>query len=233
MTNSRKFYDFFPRGTIFKPILDELVTFGKFYHQKLKSSILKFYLQIFPHFSSESIIQSEWIAKIKENREEYEKIKEKFHVIPNDEDDDEDKLGPLTTNKDSKWAKYFNDKALKEEIEKDTSRLFQSEPFFQKKRNLEHINEILFLHVRQFPEFKYLQGFHELCGVIFYIFTNEMTVSEPLQEDDPEYGFKFLFSEEFVDADVFWTYSEVINYVKDFYMPSTPTTSNNGNAESI
>ncbi|OHT05681.1 hypothetical protein TRFO_05812 [Tritrichomonas foetus] len=255
---AENFYSIFPNGTIFKPSLDDLVFSDKSNKFRIHSAIWKFYLQIFPKLKSQSITQNEWISFIQEKRDEFAKIKKQYLVTPNfDAEHGYDSLGPLSSNPNSEWGQYFKDNQLKAVIAKDTTRLFQEINFFNVPNNIERINEITFLHLRAFPEIEYQQGFHEICGFVFYVLKHEMkygseeepnesknndeneksetendgnpsspettnskTIMLDSNSDDHEFGFKFMFSKDFVDADTFWLYTELINYLLPFYQHS-------------
>ncbi|OHS99011.1 hypothetical protein TRFO_08552 [Tritrichomonas foetus] len=248
----KHFQSVFPNGTVFKPALDDLVYTEKIDSFKIKSAIWKFYLEVFPNVDTISLTQQEWIAIIQQKREEYSKIKQKYQIHPGEAKD----IDPLSADENSEWGQYFKDDKLMKLIQQDTNRLFQELDFFTNSQNISRINEIIFLHLRHFSHLKYCQGFHELCGVIFYLFSMEMKSKIPsnsLSSDtsnnnpnsktkntsktttknssnefqdknkdtsninDPSYAYNFMFSNDDVDADVFWTYSALVDNMLDLY----------------
>jgi hypothetical protein len=150
-----------------------------------------------------------------EKRAHYERIAQEFApVAPEDDPSD-----PLKKSENPRWAQYFKDAAVREEIKRDTDRLFQDVPFFQHPDVQSQCLNIIFYHLRQYPHFSYLQGFHEVCGVIFYAFTKEMQSGPPADETD---SFSLMFDRRYIEADVFWVYSTVIEYLEPFYRPPEP-----------
>ena len=210
------FQSVFPNGTAFKPAIDDLVFSEKIDKFKIKSSLWKFYLVIFPQMKSISVAQTEWIKFLTAKREEYKEIKRKHFINPEDESH-LDTLGPLSPKKESIWNQYFENEKIMKTIKLDTDRLFQELPFFHVKEHLEEIDEILFLHVKHFSKYQYLQGYHELCGVIYYLFKFEMKSTLNADSNDPSYGYNFLFSHDEVAADCFWTYAALIDYMYELY----------------
>ncbi|KAK8835427.1 TBC1 domain, member 5 [Tritrichomonas musculus] len=217
----KHFLSVFPNGTFFKPALDEIIFSEKIENFKIKSAIWKFYLTVFPRISSPSANVSEWSNIIKRSRSIYKKIRNHFIINP-DCIKDKEHLGPLS-QENPKWNQYFEDEKKMNQIITDTNRLYQEIDFFQNKENIKHINEIIFLHLRRF-KLEYKQGYHELCGVAYYVYKNEMksTYEDYKSDIDNNYGYNFLFShkDDDIDADVFWTYSTLIEYVKPFYQVS-------------
>lgn len=217
----KQFQSVFPNGTFFKPALDEIIFSEKIEKFKIKSAFWKFYLTVFPRISSPSAGLHEWSRMIKQSRSQYLKIRKRF-IINIDEISDSSKLGPLS-QENPKWNQYFEDEKQMTQIITDTNRLYQEFEFFQDQENIKHINEIIFLHLRRF-KIEYKQGFHELCGIVYYVFKNEMKSEKKNFQDDLDnnFGYNFLFSKDpnDIDADVFWTYTTLIEYVKPFYQVS-------------
>lgn len=217
----KQFQSVFPNGTIFKPALDEIIFSEKIESFKIKSAIWKLYLIVFPRISSPSADIHEWSRIIKQTRSLYLKIRKHFIINPA-EIADKESLGPLS-QENPKWDQYFQDEKQMTQIITDTNRLYQELDFFRNQDNIKHINEIIFLHLRRF-KIEYKQGYHELCGIIYYVFKNEMkSILKDFQSDiNNNFGYNYLFSKDpnDVDADVFWTYSTLIEYVKPFYQVS-------------
>lgn len=222
----KQFYSFFPNGTLYKTALDSIVISDKLKHIKIHTSIWKFYLLIFPNFNSLCITQENWMPIIESKRNEFYQIQEKYR-LPSHFESSLDSEGPLSKNEKSKWGQYHKDNELKSMISRDTNRLFQDIPFFHIKENIENINEIIFLHLRNFPEITYNQGFHEICGIIYFYFCQEMKVKAEINQStetqDIE-SFDFIFSSDHVMADAFWVYSKIILYIYKYYEESKDTT---------
>lgn len=222
----QQFYSIFPNGTIYKAALDSIVHSDQIKNIKIHSAIWKFYLLIFPNFNSISITQSKWMCLIDSKREEFNKIRELYSFSPNSELE-LDLMGPLSKNEDSKWNQYHKDNELRSMIARDTDRLFQDINFFHNKKNIENINEIIFLHLKKFPSLEYHQGFHEICGIVYYFLCKEMKVLKETQYSDEIKdlsGFNLIFSNDYISADSFWIYSEIINYIQKYYEDSKDTT---------
>lgn len=208
------FQTIFPNGSCFKPALDELILSGKIDNFRLKSAIWKFYLNIFPQTKQTCVTVQEWMNIIQTNRDLYNEIKNKY-LVNTTLFESRASFDPLSRNENSRWDQYFKDDAQMKEIIKDTNRLFQEYEFFHDPEILERINQIILLHLRH-NQLEYKQGYHELCGVIFYLFSNEMK-SKLSKATDPSYPYNFLFSKSSVDADVFWAYSSLITFMIPFY----------------
>ena len=190
----KQFRSIFPNGTFFKPALDEIIFSEKIETFKIKSAIWKFYLTIFPRISSSAGVP-EWSNIIKQNRLLYHKIQKRF-IINSIEIKDHELIGPLS-QEDAKWNQYFEDEKQMNQIITDTNRLYQELDFFRDQENMKHINEIIFLHIRRF-NIQYKQGYHELCGIIYYLFKNEMksTCIDYQSDINDNFGYNFLFSKD-------------------------------------
>ncbi|KAH0787891.1 TBC1 domain family member 5 isoform X2 [Histomonas meleagridis] len=209
------FSTLFRNGTAFKPTLDDQILSGRFNTIKIHSAVWKFYLLIFPSSNSVSIHPGEWMNILQKKREEYIKIKEKFSIQPDNEKDED---GPLGATVGSGWNQYFEDNNLRALIMKDINRLFQEIPFFCEKENQDIILDIIFFHLRNNPTLEYYQGYHELCGMIYYVFKNEMRVTENTKDPCDKF-FNFMFDSNYVEADTFWVYSSLIQNLEILYRP--------------
>lgn len=222
----KQFYSIFPNGTLYKTALDSVVSSEKLKYIKIHTAIWKFYLLIFPNTDSLCVAQENWMPIIESKRKEFNQIQEKHH-IPSQFDFSLDSMGPLSKNEKSKWNQYHKDNELKIMISRDTSRLFQEIPFFRDETNIENINEIIFLHLRNFPEIEYCQGFHEICAIIYYYFCQEMTIQKETNcstEIQNTTGFDFIFSSDYIIADTFWIYTKIVEYIYKYYEDSNDTT---------
>lgn len=209
----------FPDGSACKVAIDEEIRFEYTKNLQIQSALWKFSILIFPQFTTAIVKPEEWIPKIQELREEYAKIKEQYIITPNEDE----ALGPLTNNQDSKWQQYFVDNKLHAEIKKDMDRLFCNIPFFKDPENQVIIDRILFLFVRK-SGIMYYQGCHELCALIFFLFSKEMIAHMPTADDynDPDYSYNFLFCKEYIEADAYWVYAELFQKLEFLYKPSDP-----------
>jgi hypothetical protein len=206
------FYSLFQNGTFFRPTLDHQIKGGSYDRLGLDSAAWKFYLIVLPELNFANIsAPDDWMRILGDKRRQYARLTEMFTTIaPAD-----DEIDPLKKSENPRWSQYFRDSAVREEIKRDTDRLFQDVPFFQDPSIQSKCLDIIFFHLRQFPRFTYMQGFHELLGVIFYLFTKEMR-SDPPEMDD---AFGFLFDRRYIDADVFWVYSAIVDFLEPFYRP--------------
>ncbi len=96
----------------------------------------------------------------------------------------------------------------------------EREGYFQPFTNIHRnrVMRILLLYSRVNNDIPYEQGYHELCGMCYCLFTQEMTANE-VARDDPAFFYSFLFSrdEEAVAADTFWAYSRIVKFMAPFY----------------
>jgi hypothetical protein len=208
MSRAESFSTVFQNGTLFRPAIEARVISSSFDSLSIVSAAWKFFLVIAPEVhSSDFAHPQEWIPLIQRKRAEFTDLKSRFLVPP----PSDDPTHPLDRSANSVWAQYFKDEELKTMIQRDIDRLYQTEPFFQDPSVLRAIATICFLHVRQFPSFPYQQGFHELCGVVYYLYHREM------RDHDSQTPFGVLFSSSDVEADVFWSYAAVLELVEPYY----------------
>lgn len=222
----KQFYSIFPNGTIYKTTLDSILLSDKLKYIQIHTALWKFYLLIFPNVDSLCVTQENWMPLIESKRKEFDQIQEKYHP-PQQFDFLLDTMGPLSKNEKSKWTQYHKDNELKNMISRDTSRLFHDVQFFKDEANVENINEIIFLHLRNFPEIEYNQGFHEICAIIYYYFCHEMKIQKATDDSTDTQNascYEFLFSSDYINADAFWVYSTIINYIFKYYEDSNDVT---------
>lgn len=232
----QQIYSLIPNETAYKTAFDYNVFSDNSQSLKIHSAIWKFYLLIFPNLQSSSATREEWMPMLERQRKEFLAIREKFILPKQFGMGSHDLTDPLING--PVWDQYFEDSKLKQLIKTDTARLFQDEPFFQDKQNIKKINLIIFLHLRCNPEYQYKQGFHELCGIIFYVLSHEMTLKEEQLYNFPKKVhideinrditdlsiYQFLFSHQYLESDAFFIYSAVIRYIEKFYEESNHTT---------
>ena len=109
-----------------------------------------------------------WTKLLIEKRKEYMKLKEEFlRASPADSAVDPLEIGTESTV----WTEYNADERTKKVIKRDIARLYQDIPFFenndeseeQKEKfqndNLNHILDIVFVHLKEHPGFEYQQGY--------------------------------------------------------------------------
>ena len=226
MSQKKAFDKVFPDGVMFKSALDDAILAFHTDRMKIQSAFWKFYLMFWQPGREEVVRSNTWTEILKKKRAEYLAIKEQFLKAP----PSDTAADPLEVAAEStEWSTYFADERLKNDvIAIDILRLFQDHLFFHnssseatKKVTNKHLITILnlvFLHQRQHPEFEYAQGYHEICGVTYYLMKQEMQC-EPADPGDPDYSYHLLFdkSPESIEADTFWLYSRIIEIVAPLY----------------
>jgi hypothetical protein len=211
MASEAAFLSIFHNGTMFKPALENHILSSTFDSLKIVSAVWKFFLVIAPELHSSDIAHPhEWTALIRRKRSQFSDIKSTF-LIPAPEDAP---THPLDRSANSEWTLYFKNEELKTVIQRDIDRLYQTVPFFQDRVVLKAVHDIVFLQLKQFPGYGYQQGFHELCGVVYWLYRREMRVMNA--DGSP---FQLLFDASQVDADVFWSYSAILKLIEPYYRP--------------
>ncbi|BFU21277.1 tbc domain containing protein [Entamoeba histolytica] len=76
-------------------------------------------------------------------------------------------------------------------LQKDISRIFPDSTFFKDEENLESVQRILFVNCIFNKSIKYVQGMHEMCGLIFYVFS-QSGQSREVVEAEAYFGFTTL-----------------------------------------
>lgn len=134
----------------------------------------------------------------------YRKFCDEFIVKPelsfiNDEADH-----PLSTNLDSSWKKYFEDKEMREQIDRDIQRTQTQLNFFggeyKGMKHREKMSRALFIYYKLNPGIRYVQGMNEIFAVIYFVFAAEQENDTVIDiKGDPEvfafYGFLDLMGE--------------------------------------
>ena len=59
------------------------------------------------------------------------------------------------------------------ELQKDIKRIFPQLPFYQNEENTESVQRILFVNCVFNKSIQYVQGMHEMCALIFYVFSQQ------------------------------------------------------------
>jgi hypothetical protein len=185
----------FQNGTFFRPSLTEYILTSPFHLTPVHSAIWKFYLVISPELRSRDIASfDEWRSILESKRLQFEAIRERYPT--------------------SATGSLHNFEKETSIFRCDMDRLFQDHPFFDQRNSenlatLQTIRELLFFHLCEHPSISYLQGFHELLGVVYYLFAQEMCC-ERAELDDP---LSTVFDARYVAADVYWVYSALLEFL--------------------
>lgn len=226
MFQKKAFDKVFPDGVMFKSALQDTILAFHTDRMRIQSAFWKFYLMFWKPGMEEVVRSNTWAEILKKKRAEYLAIKEQFLKAP----PSDSAADPLEIAAESaEWSTYYADERLKNEvIAIDILRLFQDHPFFRNhssestrkitNKHLITILNLVFLHQRQHPEIEYAQGYHEICGITYYLMKQEMQC-EPADPGDPDYSYHLLFdkSPESIEADTFWLYSRIVEVVAPLY----------------
>lgn len=112
---------------------------------------------------------------------------------------------PLSTHSDSVWNTYFQDKEMREQIDRDVERTHPDLNFFSgvySKDEMPHRSKMgrsLFVYYKLNPGIRYVQGMNELYAVLYYVIgaaSSRNTVDEGLidmVDVDPEVAAFYCF----------------------------------------
>lgn len=148
-----------------------------------------------------------WEKILIEKRNEYTVFIKKFNleekkvdnIVNNDINYNNDRNHPLSNvnlhNKD--------DMNLLEEINKDIHRTYKDIQFFNENNNNSNIynhqikmSRILFIYAKMNPKIRYVQGFNEICAILYYVFANDVDNNCNIYaEEDAYYCFTLLINE--------------------------------------
>jgi TBC1 domain family protein 5 len=202
------FNTLFRGGTFFRSTLSEYVASSPFHLTPVHSAIWKFYLVIAPELRSRDIASfDEWYLVLDSKRREFDAIRLRYLCSRHRGD---------TPILDSEASLDFE--SLTGPFQCDIDRLFQDHDFFDQRHpanlpKLIEIRQLLYLHLREHPSIPYKQGFHELAGVIYYLFAQEMCC----RDADPRDPYSNVFLEKCVAADVYWVYSALLSFLLDHH----------------
>ena len=226
MSQKKAFDKVFPDGVMFKSALDDTVIQGHTDRMKIQSALWKFYLLFWKPGMDDIMRSNTWVDILKQKRNEFQMLKDKFlKEAPADSGVD-----PLEIGTDSTvWSDYFADEQLKSSVKMDVLRLYPNHPFFSNSkqesasdtlgnRHLNAILNLVFLHLRENPNIPYWQGYHELCGLTYYLLKQEMRCP-PVDPDHPDYNYHLLFENtpDAIEADTYWLYSRILEFVAPLY----------------
>ena len=220
MNQRTEFLSIFPNCTGSALYIAPQLLQGQSDGTKIHSAIWKFFTLVAPSTKNRFATADDWIRILNEKRASFYKLKEKYFVKPNEDND----IDPLLASQDSEWSQFFSDQELRTQIAKDTNRTFQELEFFQQQETLKNLEDILFLFCRTHPDYEYAQGLHEICGVIYYVFSNEMKSDEK----DP---ISCIFNVNSVVPDTYFTFAAVAEALKPLYAPTAPGASQSFCAE--
>uniref|UniRef100_H2Z5C4 Rab-GAP TBC domain-containing protein n=1 Tax=Ciona savignyi TaxID=51511 RepID=H2Z5C4_CIOSA len=112
---------------------------------------------------------NEWTEALSKSRNEYDIIKEKHKMLPNNETQNVDVENPLSQSDQSVWKQYFQDQDLRNIIERDVKRTFPEMDYFSKEDVRRTMETILFCYAREHIKLSYRQGMHELLAPILFV----------------------------------------------------------------
>lgn len=147
---------------------------------------------------------SDWNRVRVSRNAEYQKFCSDFIIEPESSFIGDDADHPLNTDNNSSWKKYFEDKDMREQIDRDISRTQTDLVFFSGDyRGMKHrdkMSRALFIYYKLNPGIRYVQGMNEIYAVMYYVFGSGHG-HDALDEmvGDPEvsafFGFVDLMSE--------------------------------------
>jgi hypothetical protein len=151
----------------------------------------------------------EWGTYTSERHQEYSKFCQDFIINPESIDSNAAADHPLSTQSDSQWKMYFEDKEMQEQIDRDVERTHPDLNFFSGEYNgVPHrikMSRALFIFYKLNPGIRYVQGMNEIYAVLYYVLGSargRSSVDDGLlqvMQKDPEvsafFGFVNLMSE--------------------------------------
>ena len=116
-----------------------------------------------------------WPAQLEEHKAQYELHHEKYCADPSTAADglDLSLSNPLSVDESSPWSAYFETRALREEIDKDLSRLHPGIDFYARPDVQRSMLSILVVWAMINPELSYRQGMHELLAPLVKVTLQE------------------------------------------------------------
>ena len=208
------FLNFFPNCTGSSLYISPQLLKGASEKSHAHSALWKFYLIILPNTPRSFAKDEDWIRILKEKRDEFFELKEKYFLKPPDllEDTNDD---PLLSSQSELWKQFHSDQELREQIRRDVSRAFQELDYFHQEETLQTLEDILFLFCRTHPKYGYPQGLHEIAAFTLYVLHEEMTA-------DSNDTISFIFSQNAIIPDTYYVFSAIAELIEPFYRPSTP-----------
>jgi len=88
--------------------------------------------------------------------------------------------------------------------------------YFQDSCRKERLLSVLFLWSLKYDRVGYRQGMHELVGTISYVLDLEVAA---WQSSDTSHPLKQCFTEERIEAHLFWLFDEIMRQLVDLYDP--------------
>lgn len=147
---------------------------------------------------------SQWSETRMKNETNYNKFCDEFIVKPKLSFISGEADHPLSMNSDSSWKKHFEDKEMREQIDRDIQRTQTDLVFFGGEYNgmkhREKMSRALFIYYKLNPGIRYVQGMNEIFAVIYFVFAAEQGNDTIIDvKGDPEvsafYGFLYLMGE--------------------------------------
>ena len=129
---------------------------------------------------------SSWIEQLKQRRDEYDKLKDKYINNAMKEDDDANNLvmdNPLLSTQGGKWDNFYKDTELRDTIILDIDRTYPEDEFFINKIVQNSLTDVLFIYSKENEWISYKQGMNELIATLFMVNTVQSTIS-PYVDDD-------------------------------------------------
>jgi hypothetical protein len=115
----------------------------------------------------------EWIKELNQQREQFNKLSQKYKQLSLDEIEDPNINNPLSLDKTSPWSVYFEDEKLKKMIVQDIDRTYPEYTYFKQQWVKDMMLDILFIYSKENPEISYRQGMHELLAPVIYMLDQE------------------------------------------------------------
>ncbi|KAK8885963.1 hypothetical protein M9Y10_041422 [Tritrichomonas musculus] len=208
------FLNFFPNCTGSSLFISPQLLKGASEKTHAHSALWKFYLLILPNTPRSFAKDEDWIRILKEKRDEFFELKDKYFLKPPDlmEETNDD---PLLSSQSELWKQFHSDQELREQIRRDVCRAFQELDYFHQEETLQTLEDIIFLFCRTHPKYGYPQGLHEIAAFTLYVLHEEMT-------SDSNDTISFIFSQNAVIPDTYYVFSAIAELIEPFYRPSTP-----------
>jgi hypothetical protein len=115
----------------------------------------------------------EWIKELNQQREQFNKLSQKYKQLSLDEIEDPNINNPLSLDITSPWSVFFEDEKLKKMIIQDIDRTYPEYTYFKQQWVKDMMLDILFIYSKENPEISYRQGMHELLAPVIYMLDQE------------------------------------------------------------
>ncbi|CAG5116642.1 unnamed protein product [Candidula unifasciata] len=197
------------------PSLKERAVAGNLRSCRFRSIAWKIFLEVLPSD------KSQWIDRTRQNRNNYEELREFLIVNPRKAVDSVDITlnNPLSQDEESPWNKFFQDNELRLTIKQDVIRTHPKIEFFQSNQLRNLMVDILFVYAKENPDISYRQGMHELLApLIFVLHCDHQAFLHASEMDNKLNVMKEVLDPAFLEHDAYTMFCQVMTTVEPWYL---------------